>query len=137
MIAPLSSKLWFQSISELEKRIVRDRCTGEQAVRHLFHLAQIAPGKLNEIFSVDLTDKQFEKALRKYGARTMLERLVNRENFAIFVQPDVASQHPIIRDKERSNYTGCSSDDELTALLLAWLKAFQAMQPLPVSPATD
>ncbi|GAA5055896.1 hypothetical protein GCM10023208_20190 [Erythrobacter westpacificensis] len=48
-IVPLAPDLWFGRLRTLAKRLKDDEARLEEALRHAYHLTQMAPGPFNEI----------------------------------------------------------------------------------------
>ena len=72
----LSPKEWFNRIRLLDERLAADRIQLEPALRHAFHLLQLAPGPLNDMFGISITEEKFEEWLDAEAWHEAAEALV-------------------------------------------------------------
>lgn len=123
MIVPLSYQLWIRSLRELERRVISGLADQEQAVRHLYHLAQLAPVHARPFFETGYSDKQFEKAMRKRGPDALLCDILNDEKCQVTSATEPGLHVATVLLGERSKLAEGRSKDKGRALLLATLKA--------------
>lgn len=133
MIVPLSPNLWFESVRHLREKLVRGERSAEEGVRHFFHLAHLAPGNLASMFDTELTDKKFEKLMRKRGPEALLQSILNAATCEATVQTNGATFEATVRCDAPLFSARFVSEDEAEALLLATLSGLLQLQKFPVN----
>lgn len=127
MIAPLSRTLWIESLTTLANKVERRTTSAEQATRLLYYLVQLTPPEFKSVGSPDLTDKQFEKILRKQGPISALGCVLPDEIFQIEGAQGVARSEPRKNVRLFANDDDSQLSAEPETVLLAALENLKAL----------
>ncbi|HLV08423.1 MAG TPA: hypothetical protein VKY80_12180 [Croceibacterium sp.] len=75
-ITPLGSAEWFEALRKLRRHLDEEGQSGiEAALRHAFHLVQMAPFMMTELFPEQLRESSFEPLLEQDALETAALRL--------------------------------------------------------------
>ena len=127
-IEPLEPGHWIRSFRQLAMRRLDDEADLERALRHAFHLVQLAPRPLRQIIHCTSSEAEFE-ALLETGAfdAAALRLLGNRTRYSLSRfsdEPGVAAEVWYADHFDRHHATEQSA---ALALFRAWLKCHQAI----------
>ena len=82
MSLPLSPTLWFESLRTIGSRVVHRDLPLEAGIRHAYHLRQLAPGAIRQLFPTEISEKAFRKTMKKGDLSQALDFLVSADLFA-------------------------------------------------------
>ncbi|WP_202131654.1 hypothetical protein [Aurantiacibacter rhizosphaerae] len=127
-IEPLAPELWFERLGLLEASLSEKTKTIECALRHCYHLAQLAPGPVIQLVGCIPDESAFEELLEHERYRDAAERIASSDFFDLTVNvPDghavVKVSCPIFSSEAEAVATEAS-----TTILLAWLRIMLEIQ---------
>jgi hypothetical protein len=127
-IEPLGLKTWFTSVGRLSARAVADPAALGSALRHAYHLVQLAPHPLRTAVSAALSERAFEDLLEAGIHDIAAQALVGSPaGLALVRQPASKAIFAEVRFPDGSS-AGCGQGRTIArAILQAWCRAALAL----------
>jgi hypothetical protein len=127
-IEPLGLKTWFGSVARLSAKAVAAPAAVGPALRHAYHLVQLAPYPLRSSISAALNERAFEDLLEAGIHDIAAQALVGSPaGLALVRQPDSKAIFAEVRFPDGAS-PGCGQGRTIArAILQAWCRAALAL----------
>lgn len=135
-IEPLGRKTWFASVARLSVQSVATPAAVGSALRHAYHLIQLAPHSLRSSVSAALSERAFEDLLEAGIHDIAAQALVGAPaGLALVRQPASKAIFAEVRFPDGGR-AGCGQGRTIArAILQAWCRAAMALDEAVVSGA--
>lgn len=135
-IEPLGVKTWFGSVDRLRTKAIGDSLSIGSALRHAYHLVQLAPHPLRTSISAALSERAFEELLDAGIHDIAAQALVGAPaGFALVRQPDSKTIFAEVRFPDGGR-PGCGQGRTIArAILQAWCRAALALDESLAGPS--
>ena len=132
-IQPLSPDLWLGRLGFLREHIFAGTIETEPALRHAFHLLQLAPGPFADMLG-DCDDDSFEHLLENKLYDAAAEKLTSSSFLDMSVNVPDGHARAKITSEVYDLRIEVVAKDKANAMLLAWLELILSIEKAALSP---
>ena len=127
-IATLAPDLWFGRLWTLAGRLETGQTGLEEALRHAFHLVQIAPGPFSEIVECELSEVAYESYLGKGAFDAAATALTSSAYLEISVEVPDGYFVVVVRSDLFDVNARVAGQHREETLLRSWIEALLAIE---------
>lgn len=128
MAIPVSPPLWFESLRRTNASLKNGELPLEAALRHIYHLRQLAPGAIGLIFPQEVEERAFRKALKKGHLEEAFSLILNSSLFELESSADGSVYQAKVRTGVFDASGKAETQDPASARVIAWLECIASIE---------